>query len=253
MALLSLEQTTLSTLACWSFHLEVFERGRHLQSRAHIRQPSNSLKREFPLGKQAALCILSERSEREHSGQLDTDLIPMSSFALSPSPTAVAMKSGSSFGVTITFDSKSERGRFNDRVELIFEDAKLRQRFCITRSIKATVGVSTDYEAIRAVAPYVRPKRARYEPMREIVPGVAPEPLAKFKWAVKLGTYDVPKDLAKTLSGKASKELAETVREVFMPGELSETTYGRFFGVLLWIEEERAKSVFWNVCVYALD
>ena len=151
------------------------------------------------------------------------------------------MPSNTHFDVTITFDSKSERGRFNDRVELIFEDVTLRQRFCITSQIKAAVGNTSDYEAIRAVAPYVRPKRTRYEPMREVVLGVPPEPIAKFKWKVKLGTYDVPKDLARMLGGKASKEMTTSIREVFMPEALSETTYGRNFGYLLWVEEERAK------------
>ena len=153
------------------------------------------------------------------------------------------MTAKSSFQVNIEFDSRKDRGRFDDRVELIFEDVLLSKRFCITRPLKAAVGVSSDYEALRAVAPYVRPKRRRLEPIGEIVPGVPPESIVKFKWVVTLPKYESPRDLTKMLTGGSASDLVKRVRDAFLPNGFTEPSYARFFSILLWIEEERARSV----------
>ena len=151
--------------------------------------------------------------------------------------------------VTLTFDPRSERGRFNDRVELVFKDSTLRKRFCITRPLLAAVGVSSDYEILRAAAPYVRPKRKRFEPISEVVPGVPPESIVKFKWAVNSPQYKIPRDLARVLNGGSTSEVVQRIRELYFPEGLTSVTYSRFFGRLLWIEEERARFVY-SVHIY---
>ena len=163
------------------------------------------------------------------------------SFRLKPVPAAVLLRRNQSIEINITFDPKSDRGRFNDRVELIFKDLILKKRFCITRSLKAIVGVIADYEALRANAPYVRPKKKRHEPIGEIEPGEPPEAIVKFKWAVSLPQYTVPKELANILGDGASLDLVKRIRDTVFPNALNGNTYARFFGILLWIEEERAR------------
>jgi helicase MOV-10 len=156
------------------------------------------------------------------------------------------MKPNCSLQIHITFDTKHQptRGRFTDRIELVFLDVHLRHRFCITRPLKAAIGSSADYEALRASAPYVRPKRKTVEPIREVVPGVPPECIMKCKWMVRLLPYEVPRELERVLrNGIAtnSKGLVQRVRDVYLPGGLSEEKYASFFSVLLWVEEERSR------------
>lgn len=142
----------------------------------------------------------------------------------------------------VIFTSSDQRGRFEDRVELIFEDPILKQRFAITRPVRATVGVKEDYEALRATAPYVRPKRQPEEPMKEIISGIPPPALAAIKWKVKLPLYPGPRDLLDVAYGIGSpKELSIRVRNAFLPERFDSDTYARTFHVLLWVEEERAR------------
>ncbi len=144
--------------------------------------------------------------------------------------------------IAVTFTSSDQRGRFEDRVELIFEDLVLKQRFAITRPVQATVGVKEDHEVLRAKAPYVRPKRRPEEPMKEIISGIPPPALAAIKWKVKLPSYPAPRTLLDITYGIGSpKEIVTRVRNTLFPDKFESDTYGRTFQVLLWVEEERAR------------
>lgn len=142
----------------------------------------------------------------------------------------------------VKFSPRDERGRFEDRIELIFEDLHLNRKFAITRRVRATVAVKADYEALRPNAPYVRPNRKFEEPMQEIIPGIAPPALSAIRWKTRLLQYPIPPGLVETAFGNGtSAEIAARIRQAFLPNTLDSRTHGRHFGVLLWVEEERAR------------
>ncbi|KAG8917160.1 hypothetical protein FRC02_003320, partial [Tulasnella sp. 418] len=66
-----------------------------------------------------------------------------------------------SLGVNISFHSQASFGYFSDTVELVFESTIRAQRFTITRALSARVGNPTDFEALQAIGPYVRPPKKK--------------------------------------------------------------------------------------------
>jgi helicase MOV-10 len=134
---------------------------------------------------------------------------------------------------------QSYNGRHQDRVEIIFEDEKLGQQFAIVRSIRATVGSKEDHELLRPTAPFVPRKRTAREPETEILEGVAPPTLKAIKYVVKLGKSEIPKNLSDVLSTGSTSDVVGRVRRMFLPPAWDNTTYGRHFKHLIWIEEYR--------------
>lgn len=142
----------------------------------------------------------------------------------------------------MVFSPKKLRGRFEDRIELVFEDPNRRQRFVITRPIHVTVGTKEDYEALKAKVPYVRHKQQIQEPVNNFIPGIPPPALGAIKWVVKLGVYAVPKDLVEVAYGIG--RLSDTVSRVqssILPATFDNGTYANRFHTLLWLEEEQAR------------
>jgi helicase MOV-10 len=134
---------------------------------------------------------------------------------------------------------QSHNGRYEDRVEIIFEDAKLGQRFVIVRPLRAIVGSQADHDLLRPKAPFVPRKRTAREPEKEILPGVLPPALNAIPYVVKLSLADIPKNLSETLSTGSSSDVIGRVRRIFLPRAWDHTTYGRHFKNLIWIEEHR--------------
>ncbi|TDL24456.1 P-loop containing nucleoside triphosphate hydrolase protein [Rickenella mellea] len=155
----------------------------------------------------------------------------------------VTLAVGTKREIVVAFTPHGVRGRFVDRLELQFEDTALGIKFGITRPMSAIVGVKADYEVLRPKSIYVRPKRTPEEPMKNIVEGVPPPALHAIKWTSKLPMYPVPNDMIKLAytEGKVS-EIAQRVKNTFMPGLFASRTYGHHFDVMLWIEEERARQ-----------
>lgn len=134
-------------------------------------------------------------------------------------------------------------GRYEDRVEILFEDQALFQRFAIVRPIKAIVGNKADYELLRPTAPYVPRKRTTRVPETDVLPGPPPPALEAIKYVVALGKAEIPKQLATALSSGSIAEILGRVRRMFLPGTWDVSSYGRHFKHLIWVEEHRMEWV----------
>ena len=155
----------------------------------------------------------------------------------------MSLAAGSTVKVEVSLSGIGLRGRMEDRIEMIFEDSHMKKRFPITRLISATIGSQEDYKALRPQTPYIRPKRKAFEEISETVrvPGVLPSSVTDIKWAVRLPEFKMPTALRTMAFGDGTiKEIVSNVQAV-LPNQLDCNTYGRQFGNLLWIEEERAR------------
>lgn len=148
------------------------------------------------------------------------------------------MKYNSPVTLTVRF-SPTIHGHYFDRLELVFEDKNLRQRFSIVKTYKAVVGNRADHELLRPKAPYKPRVRDAREEAKEVVPGVAAPALKVIPWVVALPQAFVPKDLYRILSSGPVGQVIKEVRRAFLPRELIADTYGRHFKSLLWCEEFR--------------
>ena len=142
----------------------------------------------------------------------------------------------------ITFRSPHS-GRFEDRVEILFEDQALSQRFVIVRPIKGIVGNNADHELLRPTAPYVPRKRTNRTPETNVLPGPPPPALEAIKYVVKLGKAEIPKQLATALSSGSNADIIGRVRRMFLPEIWDVSSYGRHFKHLIWVEEHRMEWV----------
>ena len=132
----------------------------------------------------------------------------------------------------------SDRGRFQDRIELTFYDPVHTKRFVITRRISAIVGDKEDYELIKPTAPYVPKHKKVREKVGSIVEGPEPAAIAEIKWAAKLGSYDIDKNLERYLNMDDWKERMKCIQSM-LPREVTCETYPRQFHTLLHIEEHK--------------
>jgi helicase MOV-10 len=130
-------------------------------------------------------------------------------------------------------------GRYEDRVDIVFDDAQAKQQFVIARPLRAIIGDRRDYELLRPRAPYVPRTQGRREPETEVVPGEAPESTNAIPWVVRLLRADIPKPLLTTLSDASSTDIMRNLRRVHLPPALTSETYSRHFTSLLWVEEHQ--------------
>lgn len=130
-------------------------------------------------------------------------------------------------------------GRYDDRLELIFEDEALNQRFVIVRPLRAIVGNKADYELLKPRAPFVPRKRVTREVETDVLPGILPPALNAIPYAVKLAKSPIPKNLSDVLSTGSPRDATQRVRRMFLPGAWDSSTYGRHFKHLIWAEELR--------------
>ncbi|KDR68388.1 hypothetical protein GALMADRAFT_78731 [Galerina marginata CBS 339.88] len=129
-------------------------------------------------------------------------------------------------------------GRYEDRLELIFEDTRLKKRFVIVRTLKAIVGNKAEHEAMRPKAPYVPRTRSTRKRILEVVEGIRPPALTAVRYVVPLPKANMPTQLQFVLAGSESTSRCTShIRKVFLPASLTSNTYGRHFKLLLWIEE----------------
>jgi helicase MOV-10 len=137
------------------------------------------------------------------------------------------------------------RGRYEDRIEFLFEDISLNQTFTISRPVRAVVGVSAELDLLRPTAPYEPPKPRAREPDGPMVDGIKPPALAAIKWVIKLPEAMIPEYVRPAIESGIRLEKIRRVERTLLPRNLNNETYARHWRVLLWIEEFQMK--------YALD
>ncbi|KAI0075957.1 P-loop containing nucleoside triphosphate hydrolase protein [Panus rudis PR-1116 ss-1] len=136
--------------------------------------------------------------------------------------------------------SQQQLGRYEDRIELVFEDVKLKTRFVIVRAVYATVGSQADHELFKPRAIYKPRKRTARAPERHITPGPPPASATAVKWLTRLPPAEIPRQLYETLvAGNDTKEVIATLNSTIIPLHFQCQTYGRRFQTLLWVEEFR--------------
>ena len=73
-------------------------------------------------------------------------------------------------------------GRFEARVEILFEDTDSNERFVIVRPVLVVIGNVEEHKALQAVTPYVAPRRpGQQRHVAEVEEGVVSWPHPKRK------------------------------------------------------------------------
>ncbi|KAF8217659.1 P-loop containing nucleoside triphosphate hydrolase protein [Mycena galopus ATCC 62051] len=157
------------------------------------------------------------------------------SVACDPNPT---MKYNTTYSFTVTL-RQNHNGRAENRLEILFEDLQLRQRFIIARILRVVVGNREDHHNLRPVAPYKPRKRTARQPETKVVEGIPPPSLKAIPYVVPLPKAPIPTNLASALSTGNTTTIVANVRRLFLPHVLDSNTYALHFKHLLWIEEFR--------------
>ncbi|KAG9000495.1 hypothetical protein FRB93_012700 [Tulasnella sp. JGI-2019a] len=152
------------------------------------------------------------------------------------------LKYGTTYLLQVTFDPQGNRGRYDDRLELVFADPVTLHRFVIARPIQAIVGVKADQELLKATAPYVRPAPRPREPELQVVDGVPPPALAKIIWdpRIQLPFADIPAYVWAALDQQSKADTIRRIQNTLLPRFLSSTTYAKHWKILLWLDEIQA-------------
>ncbi|KAK0229484.1 RNA helicase [Armillaria nabsnona] len=150
----------------------------------------------------------------------------------------VALKARSPITLTITA-KQAHAGRADDRLDLVFEDLSLHTQFLIARPIHLIVGSKADYKALKSKSPYVPKERTTCHPELNIVEGVRPPALTVIPYSITLPFADIPKPLLDTISSGTVSEIKKKLKDLFLPQNLDTGSYGRFFQLLLWVEEHK--------------
>lgn len=147
------------------------------------------------------------------------------------------------FGLKIEFDPQGNRGTYEDRLELIFEDRLAGRRFVIVRPVKAVVGIQADLTLLAPTAPYVPPQPRVREPESSVIDGIPPPQLAEITWVNQLPFADIPTFIHALLDGGSLADKIKRVRRDLLPRSLDFRTYGHHWKNLLWLEEIQAEYV----------
>ncbi len=129
-------------------------------------------------------------------------------------------------------------GRYEDRLELVFQDTQLKKRFIITRTLSVIVGDKTLHEQLKPKTPYRPRTRTALKEIGKIVEGVKPKSSKTIPYVAVLPKATVPTPLQDLLrSSESIGRVTKQIKKIFLPEVLTSKTYGRFFKHLLWIEE----------------
>ena len=157
--------------------------------------------------------------------------------------------SGRPITVRVTF-RQNHIGRYEDRLELVFEDVQLKKRFTISRAVSAIVGNKDDHEALKPKEPYIPNIRAGRSPMTNVIEGVAPPAVTAIKYIGRLLDARIPRGLLSVLLGpEGVRRQILHIQRAFLPSNVNGDTYGRLFKQLLWIEEFKMEYVFFHYVV----
>lgn len=138
--------------------------------------------------------------------------------------------------------SQMHIGRYEDRLELTFEDIQLRKTFLISRPVRAIVGNQQDHEQLKAKAPYIPRPRTERKKERSITEGEEPPSLKIIPYVDRLPKAPIPQNLLSILSERSTKDIVDGLRRAYLPTELNADTYARYFKTLIWIEEHRTEE-----------
>jgi helicase MOV-10 len=164
-------------------------------------------------------------------------LIP--SFNVTTIELPVSIAPQSSLAVQIRFDPRGQRGRFEDRLELVFREHS-GGIFMITRPLRAVVG-NSDLTTLAPVAPYRRRRLARGRgPKLEIIRGAEKLPVST-KYKRELPSAAIPVVLEQLLTHGVIDHQIEAFRSQFMPGDLTITSYQDYWTNLVHAEHFQAK------------
>ncbi|KAK7684935.1 hypothetical protein QCA50_011770 [Cerrena zonata] len=146
---------------------------------------------------------------------------------------------GRDFRIDISF-KQQYLGRYEDRLEIVFEDLSLNSSFVIVRPLSAIVGNKEDHENLKPRAPYQPRKRGSRDPETSVIAGPPPPATKTVKWVTRLLPFDIPKNIASILlEGDPPAETAGNLQLTILPPHLNVNTYARHFQTLLWVEEFR--------------
>ncbi|THV07182.1 RNA helicase [Dendrothele bispora CBS 962.96] len=137
---------------------------------------------------------------------------------------------------TVTMKSKY-LGRSEDRLEMTFEDTKMRTQFMIVRILRVTVGSKSDQETLKPKVPYTPRKRVERPPESSVVQGEPAPALNAIPYQGKLTFAVIPKYLAEHLQTGTTAEIIENLRNLHLPAVVDSQTYSRHFKCLFWAEE----------------
>lgn len=139
-------------------------------------------------------------------------------------------------------------GRYEDRVEFVFENTQVKQYFIISRMLRAIVGNAGEHETLAPKAPYVPRVRSTRNPIRKVVEGVKPPASNAIPYIGKLPKAAIPSGLASVLSSpEGTAKIIPEIRKRFMPAILNPKSYGPHFKLLLWAEQHQAECVISNI------
>ena len=151
--------------------------------------------------------------------------------------------SGRPITVRVTF-KQNHIGRYEDRLEVVFEDIQLKKRFTISRAVSAIVGNKVDHEALEPKEPYIPNIRADRSPVTNVIEGVAPAAMTAIRYIGRLPDAKIPKALLSVLLGpEGVRQRILHIQSVFLPSNVDGDTYGRLFKQLLWIEEFKMEYI----------
>lgn len=142
--------------------------------------------------------------------------------------------------VQVTF-KQNYIGRYEDRIEMLFEDVQLDKRFIISKPLTAIVGSKADHEALKPIIPYTVQPRTTREPELKVVEGVHPPSSKAIPYIGRLPLALIPSHLLSTLSSGTTGEIIARIRRAYLPRQFNSETYAKFFKHLLWIEEYRSE------------
>lgn len=133
-------------------------------------------------------------------------------------------------------------GRYEDRLELVFADAKGRNKFIITRQLRAIVGSKADHEALKASTPYLPRKQTTRVAETSVTKGIPPSTAEAIPYTIRLPYAGIPKGLLKVLDGVSSpKNQLQKIKDGHFPTSLTPENHAHYFKTLLWIEEHRTE------------
>lgn len=132
-------------------------------------------------------------------------------------------------------------GRYEDRLEMTFEDIQLKKQFLISRVVNAVVGNKEEHEKLKARAPYVPRRRTERKPEARIVEGVKPPSLNIIPYVGRLPKAPIPSGLLAMVSEGSVKETVDRLRRAYLPATLDSDSFARHFRTLIWIEEQRSE------------
>ncbi|KAI0945598.1 hypothetical protein AcW1_001783 [Taiwanofungus camphoratus] len=149
------------------------------------------------------------------------------------------LATGKDIKVVVKF-RHSQHGRYEGRIEIMFQDA-FQRPFVIIRQLRAVVGDVADHQLLKASSPFVQRKRIPWKHGQHYLPGRRPPALDAVPWVKKLPQAPMPTAIIEALSRRLPNVI-QSFRTTHLPQTLDHQTHGRHFKTILWVEEYRMEQ-----------